>query len=464
MAIMVCIVGCPKSLRPHIDATYLSDIRSRDPIVVDVPTLSGHSGRVLAKADGMKVYIMSYMFGYVTVLSDPGLTIQGCIVTIDDDPLAPMSRTPDVIVAEMLLNRSMVFIANLAINGQIASSTDFEYPGVRTSCRTPHFIHRTPWITMPTRSQLKFEPTPNDGIILVNDLRTIRLKIPTVDLICVDTRLCAIDNGVMVPVAMSDTNMEDGVVYEADVVKSADSKSVRIVKPRPRVTKKMSNPIDVVRRAVVSAMRDDCLSSALLDVTSMSFAIRERIYTLAQTNTSSGKNVIVIFGAGRFQEWKQMMSTKTSYITVDPEIDVTMLTKRAPTATVMPYDFRTPFNIQVMSIAKRPHTVLWAKCTSEMFIDRTMPNRFMVQAGMPAVFPFSLSYHIPVISRLSTERASTLGCGFVHDSISMTPIGPGRQSSSIIRATFGKSTYIEPYLSKASIPGLVLVKDDMPSL
>ena len=104
------------------------------------------------------------------------------------------------------------------------------------------------------------------------------------------------------------------------------------------------------------------------------------------------------------------------------------------------------------------------KCTSEMFIDRTMPSRFMVQAGMPAVFPFSLSYHIPVINRLSTERVSMFGCGFVHDSISMTPIGPGRQSSSIIRATFGKSTYIEPYLSKASIPGLVLVKDGMPSL
>ena len=107
------------------------------------------------------------------------------------------------------------------------------------------------------------------------------------------------------------------------------------------------------------------------------------------------------------------------------------------------------------------------KCTSEMFIDRTMPSRFMVQAGVPAVFPFSLSYHIPVINRLSAERVSMFGCGFVHDSmpirgvhtdsISMTPMGPGRQSSSMIRATLGKPTYIEPYLSKASIPGLVLV-------
>ena len=104
----------------------------------------------------------------------------------------------------------------------------------------------------------------------MNSLRTMRLKEPTVDLVCVDTKLCAIHDGVMVPVADSDTNMEDGVVYQADVVRLADTGTIKRVRPRPRIIKKMSNPIDMVRRAVVSSMKDKSLSLALLDVTSMS--------------------------------------------------------------------------------------------------------------------------------------------------------------------------------------------------
>ena len=67
-----------------------------------------------------------------------------------------------------------------------------------------------------------------------------------------------------------------------------------------------------------------------------------------------------------------MMSTKTAYIAIDPDIDVTMLTKKAVAATVMPGDFGTAFSTQAISIAKRPHTILWAKCTSEMLIGRTI--------------------------------------------------------------------------------------------
>ncbi|KAK7937812.1 uncharacterized protein PG986_014680 [Apiospora aurea] len=163
-----------------------------------------------------------------------------------------------------------------------------------------------------------------------------------------------------------------------------------------------------------------------------------------------------------------------SYIAIDPEIDDTLLTKHTKRFAVMPYDFNTPFNTQVMSISKRPYTVLWAKCKSEEFISRTMPTRTMCMAGVPAVFPFSISYHISVINRLRIEGVQLFGCGFVHDSMSAGGVGSGmvtmrikgqrRGPTACVEDKFGKSTYIEPYLSRSSVPGLVLVKDAMPEL
>lgn len=46
----------------------------------------------------------------------------------------------------------------------------------------------------------------------------------------------------------------------------------------------------------------------------------------------------------------------------------------------------------------------------------------------------------------------------------MVPVGHGRGTDARVRSTFGKSTYIELYLSRSSIHGLILVKDDMPSI
>lgn len=46
----------------------------------------------------------------------------------------------------------------------------------------------------------------------------------------------------------------------------------------------------------------------------------------------------------------------------------------------------------------------------------------------------------------------------------MKPRNGSRALSSDMISTFGKSMYVEPYLSRSSVPGLVLVKDAMPKL
>ncbi|KAK2591529.1 hypothetical protein QQS21_010779 [Conoideocrella luteorostrata] len=75
----------------------------------------------------------------------------------------------------------------------------------------------------------------------MNEFRTMRLKQPTVDLIYEDGKLHTSDNGVMVPVAVGDVNMEGGVVYEMDLVKDTTTNAIMVMKPRSRVAKKVPN-------------------------------------------------------------------------------------------------------------------------------------------------------------------------------------------------------------------------------
>jgi hypothetical protein len=67
--------------------------------------------------------------------------------------------------------------------------------------------------------------------------------------------------------------------------------------PSLRALKRRPNPMDVLRGALMSALGDVELTSTLLDVTSMSFTMRTRIYEMARSRTSS--KVTVSFGTGR---------------------------------------------------------------------------------------------------------------------------------------------------------------------
>ncbi len=468
------MVGHTTRMRHLIDSGFMSDVRSADHIVMDVPSLDGYRGRYMAKADGVKVYVFCYEFGYVMTLTDPDLTVVSCMTSIADLDLPELTNKPDVVVGEMLIDGSVVYIDTLAMNGSRISSGD-EYGMVcPVLTQKPPFIYRRSWTSMPSEIELMLEPTPNDGVVLVNEFRTMRLKEPTIDLMYIDGKMHALDNGVMIPVATGHEEMEAEMVYEMDLVKRGDTDGIVMVRPRQRVAKKIPNSMEVVKRAVLSATKSPLVDAGLLDLTSMSFSMRDRIYTMARAKASKNKKVIVTFGIGRFQEWKQMMVDNMSYIAIDPNIDIATITRRMKKVRVMEYDFRTPFNTQVISISKMGSTILWAKCKSEYFIDKTMPSRVMCMAGIPAVFSFSISYHIGVINRLSSEGVTVFGCGFVHDSMPRHGVGEGcatmkpkngkRASGSDIVATFGKSQYIEPYLSRSSVPGLFLVKDEMPTL
>ena len=466
-------IGCVKSMRNEVDEQFMNEVRSRDHVVIDVASMDRYAGKFLAKADGMKVYAFCYEFGYVICITDPALTVVTCMVTIAYKPLDEIATKPDILVLEMLMDGTMVYIDTLAVNGTVSLPANMEAYRCNITSERPMLIYRTIWDTMPTKFQLEMEPVPNDGIVLTNKFKTMRLKQPTVDLICMDGKLNAIENGIMTPLVNAHGTMETDVVYEMDVVKGQNDNEIMLVKPRQRLSKKLPNSMDVVRRAIASASTSELVDTSLLDITSMSFSMRKRVYEMARSRATSTRKVIVVFGAGRFQEWKEMKHEGFSYIAIDPEIDTTDVLKRWRGLKVRDYDFRASFSTQVVSISKTPETILVAKCTSEHFITKTMPTRVMFEIGIPAVFPFSVSYHIAIIAKLRNERVPVFGCGFVHDGID-TSVGKDPVTMKIkdkntgrnitVAATFGKSTYVEPYMKRCMVDGLVLVKDAMPDV
>jgi hypothetical protein len=87
-----------------------------------------------------------------------------------------------------------------------------------------------------------------------------------------------------------------------------------------------------------------------------------------------------------------MMSEGFSYIAIDPNIDLSLLSTKAKSYKLVQYDFNKICSMQVTSIARA--TVLWCKSKSEDFVRMTMPIMVMNSIGMPAVFSFGISYHI----------------------------------------------------------------------
>lgn len=71
--------------------------------------------------------------------------------------------------------------------------------------------------------------------------------------------------------------------------------------------KKVPNSLSVVERAIASANKDSSMTAALPDMTSMAFAMRKRVYSMAHARAPLNRKVVVTFSEGRFQEWKEMM-------------------------------------------------------------------------------------------------------------------------------------------------------------
>ncbi|OAP53868.1 hypothetical protein AYL99_11890 [Fonsecaea erecta] len=124
VCICMGIVGTISSMRGMVDPEYKSDIRAADHVVMDVPNMNVYKGQSMAKADGVKVYILCYIFGYMVCSTDPEITVLSSMVTIDRAVMFELTKRPDVVVAEMIMDGSIVYIDTLGMNGSAKLSMD----------------------------------------------------------------------------------------------------------------------------------------------------------------------------------------------------------------------------------------------------------------------------------------------------------------------------------------------------
>ena len=473
MDAIVNMIGSEKSLRRHVDGVFMSEVRYADHDVIDVADLAPYKGTVMLKADGVKCYVFCYPNGFVITLTDADLTVISCGVAGACKHLVAITNKPDVVVGEMMVDGSVVYIDTLSTNGLVHGySKEYSTKPV-TTYETPPMITRKNWGAVSDVSTNPVSSVPFDGIVCVTSFRTLRLKKPTIDLLCTNGSLCMRSSAGLIPVAVAHEQMLENSIYEMTVSKSEIANQVVLTSPMMRLVKRMPNNADIVRRAFMSVLENSCMNTVLYDVTCMSFGMRSRVYDIAQSIASGSKGVIVIFGAGRLQEVVQMKVGKFSYILVDPKLDVTILKRKARRLRITPYDENTSMLKQVVSITSSPGSMLCYRGASETFITSPDVISTMVALGIPAVFSFSISYHIRVINTLRISNVVVVGCGFVHDNMPVSGVGiapvvmkPSKLESglTVMRSTFGKSVWTEPILISNSVQGMVLIRDSLPDV
>jgi hypothetical protein len=81
-------------------------------MLVDIPYLTGYNGSSMGKADGVKAYIFCYEFGYVVSITNQDMSLVSCMVVPTYADLSEITRTRDVMVAEMVENGDLVLSAS----------------------------------------------------------------------------------------------------------------------------------------------------------------------------------------------------------------------------------------------------------------------------------------------------------------------------------------------------------------
>ena len=102
---------------------------------------------------------------------------------------------------------------------------------------------------------------------------------------------------------------------------------------------------------------------------------------------------------------------------------------------VVEYNMKQSFIKQVIAATKILSTVVWAKMTSEEFVQKTVPIPTMVSYKISAVFSSSISYHIDIIRMFQYSSIASFDCVFVHDTY-----GSGsRRAPTTVGETIGRS-------------------------
>ncbi|GJC89321.1 hypothetical protein ColLi_12159 [Colletotrichum liriopes] len=170
---------------------------------------------------------------------------------------------------------------------------------------------------------LNFDDVPKQGsqfftsdrYVCTSKTKTLRIKQPTVDLLCKDGGLWTTNpvNEVRHSDSHATMKMEEGVVYKFTVCSVINDENglilkhlvVRLVKYRP-------NSPEIVKRSFIATISNKSVSNIVYNL-------------IRKTQALLGGNFIMSVGARRFQKIGNMELDKYSYIVIDPNLDTTRI-------------------------------------------------------------------------------------------------------------------------------------------
>lgn len=194
MSIIFSAVKIRNRMVSTSDFDFMPITRSNDHIVNDIVSTDGVTDTFIAKADGVKVYVLIYDSGYVVSLADPVLTVS--TIAIDARVMIEITNKPSAVVAEIMITGDLVYIDCLAIDESTIVDKIIR-SNVIANCykmRILRLIVRKSWTKVLTKMQVAIKSVDSDGVVIVNKIGTIRIKQPTIDLTPTSQGLMAIDN------------------------------------------------------------------------------------------------------------------------------------------------------------------------------------------------------------------------------------------------------------------------------
>ncbi|KAI1748325.1 hypothetical protein F4782DRAFT_551131 [Xylaria castorea] len=107
---MINVCGSPASLARYVNGDAMASARRPDHVVVGVHDMSMYKGVYMLEADGLKVYVFCYSFGYVVTDTHSNLNVVMFEFVDVATPLYESTSKPDILAAEMMLYGGLVYI------------------------------------------------------------------------------------------------------------------------------------------------------------------------------------------------------------------------------------------------------------------------------------------------------------------------------------------------------------------
>lgn len=317
--------------------------------------------------------------------------------------------------AEQLASGQCVFIDVLTENGDAAAPSRRHVAGsALTRLTSPAMVLvRSEFASQgEAEEDRKVCGFPTDGVVAIDvaTSMTYRLKRPTIDMQAVGGTLKVAHGDLVVPEPKALPWMKEGRVYEMGIARGGRGLTFTASCPRPD---KVKPNTALVANDIITSVLGNGDEAAMTGrfVTSLSFAVRSKVYEYA-ANRLRGGNLVIDVGSGRLQSKEIMAKYSASWLLCDPSLDTRGLRHRVTDITNMD-------GLSIVASMKnadlKQGKYLAYRSSFESLMAKPEVSEFVRRHRTPVVYCFSLSHVMNQFVQLSSRAIPQVACGFVYD-------------------------------------------------